>query len=491
MVAWSRWTRSIFEIDEAAAPGLEQFLNFLALDDRDAVIVAIDTALATGRGWDMEATAFTTTGRQIRVRLLGKMASAAGAPIGIVGTIHDITAQVETERTLTDLAAAARAANLAKDEFLANMSHEIRTPLNGILGLAAMLGKAQLSPDLHEMVGLIQSSGASLDRLLSDLLDISKIEAGKLDIVSQTFDLRDSIESAAYLMQSRALEKGLAFSIDYAPAAAGLFIGDAVRLRQIVSNLTANAVKFTPSGAVRILVDIEETTPQATLRLQVQDSGIGFDEATAEKLFNRFEQADGTITRKFGGTGLGLSISRRLAEAMGGSLDAASAPDRGSIFTLCLPLPRAADRHAVARTPPVDDSLPVPSQRAVRETPIRVLLAEDNPINQRYFRIALEPADFAVTIVGNGQEAVDAYLADRFDAVLLDMQMPVMDGLVATRAIRGIERKAGRDRTPIGMLTANAMKQHNEMARAAGCDFFITKPVLPDQLIDAICDAVV
>jgi PAS domain S-box-containing protein len=492
LVAWNRWTRSILDIDEGAAPNLDGFLRFLDEDGRAAVLSAIDEALRTGVGWDLETTARTHAGRTLCVRVLGKPVFANGRPAAIVGAIHDITSRVATERELVDLAEAARAASRAKDEFLANMSHEIRTPLNGMLGLASVLGSASLQPDQREMVGLIRSSGEYLDRLLSDLLDISKIEAGKVDISNQVFDLRETIEAAAYLLRPRAVEKGLAFDIRYGPKAAGRFECDAVRLRQIITNLTSNAIKFTGAGSVTILVDIEDPgagTATPVLKVEVHDTGIGFDAAASERLFNRFEQADGSITRKFGGTGLGLSISRRLAEAMGGALQASSKPGEGSVFTLRLPVVRTADGAPFSDRLPARKNPGSGPEAGHRDAPIRVLLAEDNPTNQRYFRVALEPSGFEVTIVGNGQEAVDEFLVSRFDAILLDMQMPIMDGLSAARSIRALEKKKGRDRTPIGMLTANAMKQHNQQAVDAGCDFFIAKPVLPDKLVEAILEA--
>jgi signal transduction histidine kinase/CheY-like chemotaxis protein len=492
MVAWNRWTRSILDIDEGAAPDLDRFLEFFAEDGRGAVLSAIDKALHTGQGWDLQTTAHTRASRALCVRVLGKPVLENGRPVMIVGAIHDVTSHVETERELVELADAARAASRAKDEFLANMSHEIRTPLNGMLGLASVLGNAPLQPDQLELIRLIQSSGEYLDRLLSDLLDLSKIEAGKIEISNQIFDLSETIETAASLLRPRALEKGLAFDIRYGPGTAGRFECDAVRFRQIITNLISNAIKFTDAGAVTVLVEIENLGLEAattTLLVEVHDTGIGFDAAASERIFNRFVQADGSITRKFGGTGLGLSISRRLAEAMGGTLLASSKPGEGSVFTLRLPVVRAADATALSERVPQRRNGGSAPEADHRDGPIRVLLAEDNPTNQRYFRVALEPSGFDVTIVGNGQEAVDEFTVSRFDAILLDMQMPVMDGLSAARSIRDLEKRKGLERTPIGMLTANAMKQHNQQAVDAGCDFFVTKPVLRDTLVQTILEA--
>jgi signal transduction histidine kinase/ActR/RegA family two-component response regulator len=394
----------------------------------------------------------------------------------------------QRERTLVHYLGQVSVASTAKSRFLATMSHEIRTPLNGIIGLTDVLRKSVTDPVQREIIDLVQTSGHTLERLVSDVLDSSKIEAGKLDLAPGVFDLRKTIETAAYLMRSRAEEKGLAFDIRFTSKADGAFIGDAVRIRQIVSNLTSNAVKFTNAGAITVEVDASPTGDGfEEVHIWVRDTGIGFSADTGARLFARFEQADSSISRKFGGTGLGLSISRSLAELMGGGITATSQEGRGSTFHVWLRLERPpadlAHASVPADTPKSDQA---PSLRSV----MRVLVAEDNVVNQRVIRLMLESFGAEVTIVSNGAEAVSALRTAAFDIVLMDMMMPEMDGLTATRAVRALEQSAHLQRTPIAMLSANAMAEHVQAAIEAGCDSHIAKPVTGAGLVAGIEDAI-
>ena len=378
-----------------------------------------------------------------------------------------------TFRNLEEARARLEDANRAKDVFLANMSHEIRTPLNGIIGLAAALSETLLPSREHEMVELIHQSGATLERLLSDLLDVSKIEAGVIEVEAVPFDLRSTLDSAVHVMIAVAEDKGLEVRIDYAETAAGYVIGDAVRIRQIVSNLVSNAVKFTAAGSV----DIGVALNGETLTVRVRDTGIGFTEDTKRRLFRRFEQGDPSITRKYGGTGLGLAISREIALRLGGDITAASTPGLGSTFILSLPV-----RRLEAPPEPVPEAVTVPLQGAS----VSVLVAEDHPVNQRTFRVILEAMGASVTLAANGAEAVAAWEADRFDLILMDMQMPIMDGLTATRTIRAREAKDRRARTVIAMLSANVTRHHIDQALESGCDFHMSKPITPARLAEGI-----
>ena len=370
----------------------------------------------------------------------------------------------------------AQAAAASRDVFLANMSHEIRTPLNGVVGVAHALEQTPLTPGQREMVGLIGGSGRVLERLLSDVLDSAKIEAGAFTLEALTFTLRAEIDAAALLMRDQAAEKGVGFELTFSPAADGVFVGDAVRIRQIIANLASNAVKFTDAGSVRIHADVRDRDDGSLLILTVADDGIGFDDEVASRLFQPFTQADASITRRFGGSGLGLSISRALAEAMGGALSATSTPGVGSRFTLTVPLARG-----VAAAP-----TETPGRADHPEAGLRVLVAEDHPTNQKVARLFLEPHGIEVVIAENGQIAVDLWRAGGFDAVLMDMQMPVMDGVAAVGRIRAIEQAQGLARTPIAMLTANAMAEHRAAAIAAGADGHIAKPVTPVSLLDGL-----
>jgi CheY-like chemotaxis protein len=318
--------------------------------------------------------------------------------------------------------------------------------------------------------------------LLNDILDLSKIEAGKLDLEVRSFDLVDEIRTALDPLKLAAQEKALAFEIQISPSAEGSYLGDPLRIRQIVANLVSNAVKFTDRGRILVTLDRQaaaDRRPQ--VRISVQDTGRGFDEVTGERLFQRFEQADGSVTRTHGGTGLGLSIVRSLAEMMGGTIQARSTPGVGSEFEVFLPLPRLSE--ASFQIGGAEEGL---SPARESSAAMRVLLAEDHLTNQRVVALILEPYGAELTIAENGELAVAAFQAGSFDLVLMDMQMPVMDGLTATRQIRDFERAEGRLPTPIAMLSANAMEKHLGEAQAAGCDHFIPKPITPEALIQGI-----
>ncbi len=401
----------------------------------------------------------------------------------IYAVARDVTERVASERALIEAKAAAEAANRAKSDFLANMSHEIRTPLNGVIGIVDALSRTGLSPEQAEMVGLIRDSGVTLERLVSDILDVSKIEAGQIDIETRPFDLDEAILSCLDVARARAEDRGLTFRVVRGDTARGLFVGDSTRIRQVLGNLLSNAVKFTQVGGITARIGVTgRAARMAMLTLEVEDTGVGFDADHSAKLFDRFSQADATITRRFGGTGLGLSICRSLVGMMGGEIEAVSEPGVGSRFKVVLPLARAeslADYDA--RGGRGSDAVVV---APVRERPLRVLLAEDHPVNQRVVQLILGAQNAEVVTCDDGAQALIAFETGTFDVVLMDMQMPVMDGLTATRAIRAMEAmRPDRPRTPIVMLSANAMAEHRIDARDAGADLHVAKPITAASLL--------
>ena len=369
---------------------------------------------------------------------------------------------------------AAETANVAKSQFLANMSHEIRTPLNGVVSMADLLSRSSLVPADREMVDIIRSSGDVLNNLLSDILDMARIEAGEIRLEQAPYHLGEVLRATCALFSLRAEEKNISLSLDLPDDLDRMIIGDCGRTRQVLSNLISNAVKFTSIGGISLSVRF---TPEGLMRLKVTDTGIGFDSHKGADVFARFQQADGSITRRFGGTGLGLSISRDLVGLMGGSMGCSSIPGVGSEFWADLPFVKAAVDEREAP----ENSTSAPLDRAVR-----ILVADDHATNLKVVALILEQAGVDSLAVQNGLEAVNAFRAAPFDAVLMDMQMPVMDGLTAIRQIRSIEHERGLARVPIAVLSANAMADHVAAAMEAGADAHIAKPIKPATLIDAL-----
>ena len=438
-------------------------------DDRAQAIETWRRCAAEGRPFRTEYRMAAPGGREVWAFSGAELSlTTEGKPGRLLGVLKNITEQKLSADQVLRARDAAEAASRAKSEFLANMSHEIRTPLNGVMGVADALSRSALTPDQAEMVALIRTSGQTLEAILSDLLDLARIESGRLDLKTAPFALDAALRATGDLFRPLAAEKGLAFDLDIDPSAEGWFEGDAVRLRQVVGNLLSNAVKFTARGQVSLRAFVE----RGVLALAVRDTGIGFDAEFKARMFERFEQADGSITRRFGGTGLGLAISSQLARTMGGELTAEGRPGRGATFILTLPLEPAAAPDAVAEA----------SAGLAEERAPRVLLAEDHAVNRRVVQLLLEPAGIELTCVENGALAVEAALSQPFDLVLMDMQMPVMDGLTAIRAIRAGET----GRTPIWALSANALPEHVRASAEAGADGHLTKPISADSLFEAL-----
>jgi len=365
---------------------------------------------------------------------------------------------------------AAVAANFAKSQFIANVSHEIRTPLNGVLGMAQILAADDLSATQRQRVDIIHSSGEALLSILNDVLDFSKIEAGKLDLEATPFDLVKIVRDVQAAFSAVAERKGLKFTVRLDDGSLGeLYLGDPTRVRQIVSNLVSNALKFTQVGEVCIVV----TALNEGVVVSVRDTGIGIPADRLPKLFGQFEQVDASTTRRFGGTGLGLSICHELCRLMDGRIVVDSQLGTGSTFTVHLPLPRVSGPQASTHQAAGSAS----DQAGAVNAELRVLAAEDNKINRLVLITLLEQMGVTPTIVENGALAIEAWRAGEFDLILMDMQMPVMDGLTAIRAIRDAEAQMSRLRSPIIALTADVMSHHLEHYRLAGVDAVVAKPI--------------
>jgi CheY-like chemotaxis protein len=341
--------------------------------------------------------------------------------------------------------------------------------------MADLLARSSLSPADLEMVGIIRSSGETLTTLLSDILDMARIEAGEMTLETGPFHLGDAVRGACALYRMRADEKGVRLTTDIALEADGVVLGDATRIRQVLNNLISNAVKFTAIGHVHVSVRL---IADGGVRLKVADTGIGFDAGQGKDVFARFHQADGSITRRFGGTGLGLAICRDLVALMGGSMNFISRPGLGSEFWCDLPFEAVVLETAT----PAADEAPAQSDQGA----LTILVADDHPVNLKVAALILAQVGADLVLVENGAEAVAAFGAQRFDLVFMDMQMPVMDGLAAIREIRRLEARADVPRTPVVVLSANAMADHVAAAMQAGADDHLAKPIRPDALLSAV-----
>ncbi len=456
------------------------------------VVLVTQTETAALRGWTRVAWVLGLVTLACAVAIL-----AAAFAVGSWWRQQQHAAHVQAERAQAETAHArereriAEEASRAKSGFLAMMSHEIRTPMNAVLGLAGSLLDGGLNPAQQQIVEAIRDSGDSLLRILNDILDYSKLDAGRVTLEDEPFSPATLVHNAVSIMGPRATAKGLRIEAHCDPALPAALRGDAGRIRQILLNLVSNAVKFTEQGEVTVSARrLAATTPraqgEAVVEWEVSDTGIGIAADKLPDLFDEFMQADSSITRRFGGSGLGLAISKRLAEQMGGSLAVVSQAGRGTSFRLQLALPEA-ERPAPSATPPVDPTAEFTAALAALGRPMRVLFAEDNPTNQFVAVQLLRGFDVHMDLVGDGLEAVDAASRFSYDAICMDVRMPEMDGLTATRAIRAKGGPLGR--IPIIALTANAFPEDVQACFDAGMNQFVPKPVSKAILVTALMRA--
>jgi PAS domain S-box-containing protein len=449
--------------------------------DPERAEAAIKLVLSEKKIADFELTARARDGKQTVVSYNATTFYDRDRTLqGVFAAARDVTERKKVEIELKQAKSAAESASRTKSDFLASMSHEIRTPMNAIMGIADLLAKTELSQEQNKYVQIFRRAGDNLLNLINDILDLSKVEASQLELERTGFSLIEHLEIVTEMVAARAREKGLALVCEIAPNVSTDLVGDPTRLRQVLLNLLGNAIKFTESGSVTLLVsaDADGAVPTA-LRFTVSDTGIGIPREKLTRVFERFTQADSSTTRRFGGSGLGLTISKRLVELMGGSIGVESEVLQGSVFAFTVPFEiwLGADRRAAVLV----GADPEPPLQA-----LRILLVEDSPDNCTIAMAYLDDTPYRVEIAENGSIACDMFMAGNYDLVLMDRQMPVMDGLTATRAIRAWERANNRTSTPIIALTASALKGDRETCLAAGCTAFLTKPIKQDVLLLAI-----
>jgi len=452
--------------------------------DRDLVSNRWRAHLAGGAPYTVEYRVQFGDGREMwhaaSIRILKTI---KGSPARAFAVIQDITAHKLIELKAIEAEQRALVAAAAKSDFLSNMSHEIRTPLNGVLAVSEVLARTPLDDRQGEMVRLISTSGRTLLRVMDELVEFSRLDGDDIQFDIRPFELEQMLRNTCEAARTRAKAKGLRFETFVSASCDGVFRGDPVRIGQVLGSLLNNAVKFTEQGKISVSAYLEDLPDGATqLRLSVADSGVGFAPELAERIFERFEQADISTSRRFGGLGLGLSIVKRLVELMNGKVTAQSRENEGSTFEVVLPIFRDRIAALGAMTAVAVEDFDAETNL----DNLRLLVAEDNPMNRRVVELLLAQSGLYITFAENGREAVEKFLAGKFDLVLMDLQMPIMGGLAAMRAIRAWEKAQARIPTPMLAVSANATDEHVAEAKEAGADDHVAKPIVREILFEAI-----
>jgi hypothetical protein len=481
-LTWTSETRRIHDLPPGYGPTLERAVEFYAPEARPMIRAALNETIARGGTFDIELPIITAAGRPIWVRAIGEAEYAEGdrsRPLRLLGAVQDITARRAADDALRAAKGAAEAASAAKSMFLANMSHEIRTPLNAIIGLTYLLDRSALDAEQRRFITTLQIAGRALLGIVNDVLDLAKIEAGNIVLDLAPFGLRAMLDELAAVFGPQAHARHLALAFDVPPDLPAVVNGDATRVRQLLTNLLGNAIKFTERGSVRLSVTFtRDSADRIRACFAVRDTGIGIAPEALQRIFTPFEQADASTTRRFGGTGLGLSIVRHVVDLMGGEVGAESVLGEGSEFRVVLPLElpvrRAEDPGRAPTAAPVEQTQ--------RLADVRILVVDDNEFNREIAQCILASEGALVTTHGNGQEALDQLRAtpDAFELVLMDVQMPGMDGNEATSRIRG---ELGLTELPVIALTAGALVGERQRAFDAGMSDFVSKPLDPDTLV--------
>ena len=453
--------------------------------DREMLANKWRAHMAGGAPYTAEYRVVFPDGREIwhaaAVRILK---SVKGSPARAFAVIQVITTRKQIELQAMEAEQRALVAAAAKSDFLSNMSHEIRTPLNGVLAVSEVLNRTPLDERQGEMVRLISTSGRTLLRVMDDLVEFSRLEGDDIQFDIRPFELEETLRNTCEAARTRAEAKGLRFDAFISASCDGVYRGDPVRIGQVLGNLLNNAVKFTDQGHISVSVTVEDLPDGKTqVRMSVTDTGVGFAPEMAERIFERFEQADiSSTSRRYGGLGLGLSIVKRLVELMNGKVTAQSQEGAGSTFEVIAPI----SRDRIAALGAITAVAVEDFDAETHLDNLKLLVAEDNPMNRRVVELLLAQSGVSITFAENGKEAVEKFTAGKFDLILMDLQMPIMGGLAAMRAIRALETKEGRIPTPMLAVSANATDEHVTEAKEAGADDHVAKPIVRETLFEVM-----